>query len=90
MTFSAVGGGSGLWRSSERSLIRSLRVTSAAFNCVCQQLARDFQRYEAKFSGCHLAARGYFVIIVGMGDGSIKKYDENQDTERIRLDKLER
>ena len=53
-------------------------------------IARDFEGCQRNFTGRHFWARGYFVSTVGMNEEAIKKYVENQMSEDIRLDKLDR
>ena len=53
-------------------------------------IARDFEGCQRNFTGRHFWARGYFVSTVGMDEEAIKKYVENQMSEDIRLDKLDR
>ena len=53
-------------------------------------IARDFEGCQRNFTGRHFWARGYFVSTVGMDEEAIKKYVENQMSEDIRLDKMDR
>ena len=53
-------------------------------------IARDFEGCQRNFTGRHFWARGYFVSTVGMNEEAIKKYVENQMSEDIRLDKMDR
>ena len=53
-------------------------------------LARDFEGCQRNFTGQHFQARGYFVSAVGLDEEAIKNYVENQMSEDIRLDKLNR
>ena len=43
------------------------------------RIARDFMGRHKSFKGYHFWARGYFVSTVGLDEGTIRKYIQNQE-----------
>lgn len=52
------------------------------------QVARKFSGRKRNFTGESFWARGYFVSIVGLGEGMVRAYIRNQEAEDQRYDQM--
>lgn len=51
-------------------------------------IARTYMGRQRNFTGEHFWARGYYVSTVGIDEGALRTYIQNQEAEDRRLDQL--